>query len=76
MRQWLRDTIERTAATFVQAFIAAWLASGTLDISTAQAAAVAGIAAALAVVKAAVAARWPADAVSPASLAPAKHQEG
>lgn len=76
MRQWLRDTIERTAATFVQAFIAAWLAAGSLDISTAQAAALAGIAAALAVVKAAIAARWPSDSVSPASLAPVKHQEG
>ena len=74
MRQWLRDTVERTAATFVQTFLALVLAAWQtgVDLATVQAAALAGLAAALAVVKAAVAARWGGD-VSPASLAPAAH---
>ena len=77
MPAWLRDTIERTAATAVQAFLATLLASGTLDldVSTVQAAALAGLAAGLAVITAAIAARWPQDSLSPASLAPAKPTE-
>jgi hypothetical protein len=66
---WLRDTVERTLATYVQAFIGLLLASAATswDIATVKAAAVAAVPAALAVVKAAIARNVP-GTVSPASL--------
>ena len=72
-RQWVIDTIERAVFTFLQAFIAVMLATlpeDWLNVSAIRAAAVGGLAAALAVVKAAIASRVP-SSVSPASLAPA-----
>jgi hypothetical protein len=71
MSKWLKDTVERVVFTFLEAFLAVVVASGQdwIDVSTAQAAAVAGGAAALAVLKAAIASRKT-DTVSPASLAP------
>lgn len=68
---WLRDTAERVVATFLQAFLAALLA-GPLDlvsVGTLRAAALGGIAAALSVIKAALATRLP-GTISPASVAP------
>ena len=69
-RIWIRDTVERTIATYVQAFLGLVIASAATDITigTVQAAAVSAIPAALAVLKAAIAARVP-GTVSPASLA-------
>lgn len=72
-RTWLVDTAERALFTFLQAFIAIMLATlpeNWLDVSALRAAAVGGLAAALAVIKAAIASRT-VNAVSPASLAPA-----
>lgn len=68
--QWMRDTIERTIATYVQALIGLLIASwsGAIDLAAVQTAAWAAIPAALAVIKAAVAARVD-GTVSPASLA-------
>lgn len=68
--QWMRDTIERTLATYVQALIGLLIASwsGAIDLAAVQTAAWAAIPAALAVIKAAVAARVD-NTVSPASLA-------
>lgn len=68
-RRWLTDTAERVALTFAEAFLAALNADGILDLvhqafdtvphnvdlSAVEAAAVAGLAAALAVAKAALA---------------------
>jgi hypothetical protein len=71
-KQWLRDTIERVASTFVEAFIGVMLLTlpeNWLDVSALRAAAVSALIAALAVVKAAIASRT-ANTVSPASLAP------
>ena len=70
MNKWLKDTLERAAFTFAEAFIALVLAAGTdwLNLSTIRAAGIGALAAALAVVKAAIATRTP-DTVSPASLA-------
>jgi hypothetical protein len=61
---------ERVIVTFVEAFLAVVVAANTdwLDVSTLRAAGIAGGAAVLAVIKAAIAARTP-DTVSPASLA-------
>jgi hypothetical protein len=67
---WIRDVAERTAATYVQAFIGLLLAgwtTDTVDLSLVQAAAVAAVPAALAVVKGALASRVP-GTISPASL--------
>ncbi len=52
-----RDILERGAWTFAQAFAAAFLASGRFDLDTAQAAALAGAAAVLSLVKGFVASR-------------------
>jgi hypothetical protein len=70
MRQWLIDTAERAGFTFLETFLALVLASGTdwLNLSAIRAAGIGALAAALAVVKAAIASRTP-DTVSPASLA-------
>ena len=67
---WLRDVIERTAATYVQAFLGLLLVgwtTDTIDLSIVQAAAVAAIPAALAVLKGAIASKVP-GTISPASL--------
>lgn len=57
---WLRDAVERTLATYVQALagllIAGW--SDMVDVGTLRAAAVAAIPAGLAVLKAAIARRF------------------
>lgn len=53
-RAWIRDTAERVLATFVEAFLAAWLASEAFDqfsFSVLRMAALAGLAAAASVVK-------------------------
>lgn len=70
MKNWLIDTLERTLATYVQAFLGLILARPAFDIewSTVKCLAVASLPAALAVVKAAVASRV--HGQSPASLAP------
>lgn len=47
----LADVAERTAATFVQAFVAALMLGGAYDLSAAQAAGLAGAIAAIAVIK-------------------------
>jgi hypothetical protein len=72
MKQWLIDMGERALFTFLETFLALVLASGTdwLNLSTIRAAGIGALAAALAVVKAAIASRKT-EAVSPASLAPA-----
>jgi hypothetical protein len=67
-RVWLRDTAERSIATFAQTFLALLLAGSLADVATIQAAAVAGLASALSVIKSALAARIP-GTVSPASVA-------
>lgn len=54
-KRWLIDTAERVAVTFAEVFVAGLIAGGQLDLSTVQTAAFAGLAAALAVVKAALA---------------------
>jgi hypothetical protein len=66
---WMRDTLERTIATYLQALIGLLIASwsGAIDLATLQTAAWAAIPAALAVLKAAIASRV-GDTVSPASL--------
>lgn len=59
-RQLLLDVAERATLTFVQAFLSVWLVADWADLADvhlAQRAAVAGIAAALAVVKGFAAAR-------------------
>lgn len=56
MAQWtatwlsLKVLVEKTGATFVQTFIGLWLAAGSLDASTAQEFAIAGVGAGLTVV--------------------------
>lgn len=56
-QRWLRDSAERVALTFIETFVAVLLGSGPLDIphlrdaSAWQAAALAGLAAAVATVK-------------------------
>jgi len=64
-RKWMVDTLERTVSTFLQAFIGGLSAPGVMDLlpgkppnidlSGIQSAALAGVVAALAVVKAALA---------------------
>lgn len=68
MRTWLIDTLERTFFTFVEAFLAVMLVTGTdwLDLSALRAAGISAIAAAAAVIKAAIASRM-AGTISPAS---------
>jgi len=72
MKSWLIDMAERAAFTFLETFLALVLASGTdwLDLSALRSAGIGALAAALAVIKAAIASRTTGD-VSPASLAPA-----
>ena len=66
---WLRDTFERTASTYIQTLLGLVLAAGVTswDVSTLKAAALAAVPAALAVIKAALAARVP-GTISPASF--------
>lgn len=68
-RVWFKDTLERTVSTWCQSFLGIVIAAGVsdLDIGTLQAAAVSALPAALAVLKAAIAARVP-GTISPASL--------
>ena len=71
MNAWIKDTAERVLFTFLETFLAIVLAVSTTewDLSTAKAAAIGGVAAALAVIKAAIASRKTTNTVSPASLA-------
>jgi hypothetical protein len=71
MKQWLIDTGERALFTFLETFLALVLANGQdwLDVTVLRSAAIGGVAAVLAVLKAAIASRKT-EAVSPASLAP------
>lgn len=62
---WLRDTAERVIATAIQTFLALIVVT---DISTLRTAAVAGLAAGLSVLKAAVARKVP-GTIGPASVA-------
>lgn len=68
---WIKDVIERTLSTYVQAFVglllAGWPGDSPLDLSLVQSAAIAAVPAALAVVKGAFAAKVP-GTISPASL--------
>ena len=67
---WIRDVAERAIATYLQTFLGLLLAgwtTDTVDLSVVQAAAVAAVPAALAVVKGALAARVP-GTISPASV--------
>lgn len=64
MNAWIRDTAERAGFTAAQAFLAVWVVT---DQSTVRNAAVAALAAAIAVVKAAIAARRT-GTMSPAGL--------
>lgn len=67
---WVRDTVERTAATWAQTFLGLLIAGWTtdaIDLAVVQSAAIAAIPAALAVLKAAIARNVP-GTVSPASL--------
>jgi hypothetical protein len=70
MKQWLIDTGERALFTFLETFLALVLANGQnwLDVTVLRSAAIGGVAAVLAVLKAAIASRKT-EAVSPASLA-------
>lgn len=61
---WLRDTAERVIATAIQTFLALIVVA---DISTLRTAAVAGLAAGLSVLKAAVARKVP-GTIGPASV--------
>lgn len=53
---WFRDALERTLATFVEGFAGTLILGGKLDVSTAEAAALGGLMAALSVVKSVAAA--------------------
>jgi hypothetical protein len=73
LRNWLRDTAERTLFTFVESFLGLVVVSasdaiGGLSISTLEAALVSAVISALAVVKGAVASYR--EGLSPASFAP------
>lgn len=69
MNAWIRDTAERVVFTYLEAVIGLLIANGAgiITLDGARAAAVAGIPAALAVLKAAIAGRVP-GTVSPASV--------
>ena len=54
MQLFIKDILERTLVTFVQAFLGVWVVT---DVSTVKTAAVAGVAAALAVLKGLIASR-------------------
>lgn len=59
-RTWFKDTVERVAATFVEAFAGLWVLQGATDsfnLDFAKKAAAAGVIAAAAVLKAALASR-------------------
>ena len=64
MTLWLRDTAERAVMTFAQAFFATFMIG---DMTTVRTAAIAAAAAALSVVKSAIAARLY-GTISPASV--------
>ena len=64
MNTWAKDTLERAGFTALQAFLAVF---SVTDLSTARAAGIAAIAALLAVVKAAIASRFP-NTLSPAGV--------
>lgn len=72
MMVWVRDMVERAASTFLEAFVASVAAGAfVFDVPTAKAAAVAGLAAALSVVKSVLAVRVT-GTVSPASVVAGK----
>ena len=64
-----RDLAERAIATYVQVVIGLLIVSGVTDLAVIQTALVAGIPAALSVVKSILAERYAPGTVSPASLA-------
>lgn len=67
---WIRDVAERTISTYLQAFLGLLLAgwtTDTVDLSVVQAAAIAAVPAALAVLKGALASKVP-GTISPASV--------
>jgi len=64
---WYIDALERVAWTFVETFTATLLLAGMLDMSTIKAAGLAGVASALAVIKA-VAARHVGEGGTAATL--------
>ena len=67
----LRDAIERSVSTYVQAFLGLLITSGITDIGVIKTAAIAAIPAALSVVKSVLAEKYAPGTVSPASLAKA-----
>lgn len=78
MKNWLKDTAERAVASFLEAFLAIVIVSGTVDWSpdNGKKALLAGAAAALTVLKAAIANVRP-GTISPASaVKPAAPPEG
>lgn len=68
MPQFVKDLVERAVKTFVQAFVAAIVASSTIDIDTGKKALLAGVAAALSVVSSLISSRF--GAKNSASLLP------
>lgn len=69
MSKWLKDALERVVATFAEAFAGALILGDQLNVSTAKSAGLAGIIAALAVVKS-IAAKFVTANPNSASLAP------
>lgn len=67
-RAFLIDAAERVALTFLESFVGALLVATQVDLSTAKAAAIAGLGAALALAKTIIAGKV-GGTVSPASLA-------
>jgi len=71
-REWVEDLLSRASFTFAQTLIAALLMSTTISLPSVKAAGIAGVAAALAAIKAALARGVQSDPVfTPASLIPA-----
>lgn len=72
----VQDILARAAKSFLQAAVALLVAAGSgwLDASVWQAAGVAGVAAAAAILKSWIASRRPANTVTPASFAPGHPQ--
>lgn len=58
MAAWIRDTVERVVATYVEVLIGLLIVADSIDISAAKAAAIAALPAALTVLKAAIATRF------------------